>query len=155
MANRFEAGAELFGVFRQVRPSAVGYAVLLAAVSPVLVGTLHGTPIASEPVLVGRTQVVADFQTVVSIGTVVAVTIRAGPLGFAGSILEFAGASSYLLGGTGISYLVVGFGLVFVGGLTWNRSLRDTVVPSSVRSFVDEQLSGDDEEQSGVSSENR
>lgn len=123
-----------------LRPTAVGYALFLGAVSPTLLVALHGEPVASQPVLVGRTQTVADFQTVVSVVTVVAVTIRAGPLGFAGSILEFAGTSSYLLGGTGLAYAVVGFGLVVAGGLTWTRSLRGTVLPASVRSFVDEQL---------------
>lgn len=130
----------------RIEPATVGYALFLAVVSPAVLVALHGEPVASQPVLVGREQTVADVQTVVAVGTVIAVTIRAGPLGFAGSVLEFAGTSSYLLGGTGVAYAVVGFLLVMTGGVTWSRSLRGTVLPASVGNFVDEYLAEEDEE---------
>ncbi|MFB6194028.1 MAG: hypothetical protein ABEI75_03090 [Halobaculum sp.] len=127
-------------------PEVVGYALFVAAVSPALLAALHGQPAAKQPLLVARGETLADFQTVVSVGTVIAVTLRTGPLGFVGSVLEFAGTSSYLLGGTGVAYAAVGFLLVFTGAITWTYSLRRYVFPRRVNDFVDEQLDEEDEE---------
>ena len=124
----------------------MAYALFVAAVSPTLVVALDGQPAATRPLIVAQGEVLADFQTLVSIGTVIAVTARTGPLGFLGSVLEFAGTSSYLLGGTGLFYVVAGFLLVFGGGITWTYSLREYVLPRSIDNYVDDQLAEDDDD---------
>lgn len=107
----------------------VGYALFLAAVCPGLVAALHGQPAADAAVLTANGETAMDLLTAASIGTAIAVGLRAGPFGFLGAVLEFAGTSSFLVGGTGAPYAVAGFLLVFGGGVTWSGGWRDLLVP--------------------------